>query len=115
MIWFAAGMAGLLAGVAAVRLLVQPPSGLRLTVFRPWLRDPWPRGVQEDDAARFDWSAAKGRRAAIKRGWEDIVVTPTASAATSDADPVGGVVEDLPGGAIAVEHIDAVDVHRSRH
>jgi hypothetical protein len=71
MLWFVAGLAGLVAGIAAVRLLVQPPSGLRLTFFRPWQGDPWPRGVQEDDDARFDWSGPKRRRAAIRLGWEE--------------------------------------------
>ena len=115
MIWFVAGMAGLLAGVAAIRLLVQPPSGLRLTVFRPWLRDPWPRGVQEGDVARFDWSAAKRRRAAIERGWEDIVVTPNDAGVTTDLDPTEIAVEELSGGAVAVEHIDPGSVHQRPH
>jgi hypothetical protein len=98
MIWFVAGMAGLLAGIAAVRLLVQPPSGLRLTVFRPWREDPWPRGVQEDDDARFDWEGpAKRRRAAIRLGWEE------------------RTMEELPSADVSVEPIDPGHVHRRPH
>ena len=98
MIWFVAGMAGLLAGIAAVRLLVQPPSGLRLTVFRPWRGDPWPRGVQEDDDARFDWDGpAKRRRAAIRLGWEE------------------RAMEELPAADVTVEPIDPGHVHRRPH
>ena len=96
MIWFVAGIAGLLAGVAAVRLLVQPPSGLRLTVFHPWRGDPWPRGVQEDDDARFDWSGPKRRSAAIRLGWEENAVGEDAA------------------GSVTVEPLDPGPVHRRR-
>jgi len=112
MIWFVAGMAGLLAGITAVRLLVQPPTKLRLTVFRPWRGDPWPRGVQEDDDARFDWSAAKRRRAAIKVGREDIVVVPATTDTTSDPDRIEIAVDELAGGTVPVEPLDPGHVHR---
>jgi hypothetical protein len=71
--------------------------------------------MQEDNDARFDWSGPKRRRAAIKLGWEDIVVTPTDADATTDADPTEIAVEELPGGAVAVEHIDPGSVHQRPH
>jgi hypothetical protein len=113
MVWFVAGMTGLLAGVAAVRFLIQPPTRLRLTVFRPWRGDPWPQGVQEEDGARFDWEGpAKRRRAAIRLGWEDIVVTPTSSDVTDGPDPIGSTVEELAGAGVMVEPLDPGHVHR---
>jgi hypothetical protein len=115
MLWFVAGLAGLVAGIAAVRFLVQPPSGLRLTVFRPWRGDPWPRGIQEDDDARFDWSGPKRRRAAIRLGWEDAAVWPATVDVPTDADPVEIAVEDLPDGTVRLEPLDPGQVHRPSH
>ena len=114
MVWFVAGMAGLLAGVAALRLWIQPPSGLRLTVFRPWRGDPWPRGVQESDAARFDWDAsAKRRRAALDAHRSDIIAQASVES-DGELDVSAGPVEELAGGAVVVEHLADIDIHRPR-
>ena len=92
-----ASMAGFVAGIAGVKFLIQPASSLRLDVFRPWRADPWPRGVQEDDEVRFDWSATK---------------RPVSA---SVADPADVTTEDLPDGAVVVEHLGAVSVYHPRH
>ncbi len=116
MIWMVAAMVGLVAGVAGLKFLLHPASGLRLNVFRPWQGDPWPRRVQEEDGVRFDWSAAaRLRRAKLRPDWSDLVVTPTAPDTNIDPDPVTGTLEDLPGGAVDVDHLDAIEIHRPRH
>jgi hypothetical protein len=115
MLWMVAGMAGLLAGIAAVRFLIQPASGLRLTAFRPWRGDAWPRGVQEDDDARFDWDGpAKRRRAAIRLGWEDIVVVPVTGDA-GETEAIGLTIEDMADEAVVVEPLEPGHVQRRSH
>jgi hypothetical protein len=116
MFWMVAAMVGLVAGVAGVKFLLNPASGLRLSVFRPWQGDPWPRGVQEEDGVRFDRSAAaRLRRAALRPDWNDIMVAPSSSETTIDPDPIGIAFEELPGGAVVADQLDAVEIHRPRH
>ena len=115
MFWMVAAMVGLVGGVAGLKFLLHPASGLRLNVFRPWQGDPWPRGVQEEDGVRFDWSAAaRLRRAALRPDWSDIVVAPSASDTTIDPDPIASALEELPGGAVVADQVDAVEIHRPR-
>ena len=48
-----------------VGLWIARSTELGLSIFRPyWGRDPWPRGVQEDDDVRFDWSRGPSAAAA---------------------------------------------------
>ena len=116
MIWMVAAMVALVAGVASVRLLLHPASGLRINIFRPWQGDPWPRGVQEENEVRFDWAApARLRRAALLPDWSDIVVTPTTPDPVDETIVTAGPVEELSGGSVVVEHLEGVDVHRPRH
>ena len=116
MIWIVAAMVALVAGVAGVRLLLHPASGLRINIFRPWQRDPWPRGVQEENEVHFDWAApARLRRAALRPDWSEIIVTPATQERVEESVSSSGPVEELPGGAVVVEHLDGVDVHRPRH
>jgi hypothetical protein len=115
LIWVVGSMVGFVAGIVGVKFLLQPASSLRLNVFRPWRGDPWPQGVQEDYDARFVWSAARKRRTPIVPSWDDIIVTPSMAQGDVDPDPADMAPQELPDGAVMVEHLRSVDVHHPRH
>jgi hypothetical protein len=115
LIWIIAPMAGFAAGIAAVKLLLLRPARQMRVDIRPWRGDPWPRGVQEEYDIRFDLSAGRKRRTPIAPTWSDIVVTPTDTDAQVDPEPPDITAEELPGGAVVVEHLGSVSIHHPHH
>jgi hypothetical protein len=98
----ALSIAGLLAGIVAVRVLLGPPGGLGIGLFTPYRGDPWPHGVQEDDDAHFVWT--RRRRTVVWQGTTVVVPLPI-SEATMSADESGdGVVPVQPVDGIEVRH-----------
>ncbi len=111
-IYIAAAMAGFLAAIGGLKWFFQPARSLRLSVFRPYRGDPWPRGVQEDDSVRYDWSSFGRRRVPIHPTWGDLAVSPAGVAAVDDPEPGTFDVEELAGQAVEVEPLHAT-VHRA--
>jgi hypothetical protein len=90
---------------------------LGLGVFRPWRGDPWPRGVQEDDDARFSWVA---RPRYDPTAPEPPVGRPAPRVATPDR-PAGvpmeirtgapAEIEDLPVGSTSTTRVARIEIH----
>lgn len=110
-VYIVLAVAGFLAGIVGIKLLLEPANALRLTIFRPYRRDAWPQGVQEDDSVRYDWSAIGRRRAPIHPTWTDIVVSPAAGKPTIATEPGDFGLEELTGESVAVEPVDPT-IHR---
>jgi hypothetical protein len=83
---------------------------LEISFFRPWRGDPWPRGVQEDDDARFNWAVP-----------EPVMVLPlveppahasrrSRDESRSKASGPSAVVEDLPRGSVETVRLDDIRV-----
>ena len=76
---------------------------LKLSLFRPYVGDPWPIGVQEDDDFHFKWTPAEASPS------EDV-------ADGQDDGPLDGSTwTDLPGGSVPFERVGDIHVHRLHH
>lgn len=113
-LYVVAALVGLVVGVWGLRFILEPARTLNLTIFRPYRSLPWPRGVQEDDSVRFNWSAAASRRVPTKPSWADVVVRPTGRPPAGDAESRDASVEEVYGETVMVEPLRAT-VHRAPH
>lgn len=52
-------LAVLVLAIVGARAWMARTADLHLSLFRPYRGDPWPRGVQEDDDVRFNWTPAR--------------------------------------------------------
>ncbi len=99
-----------------VRAALRPANALGLSLFRPYRRDGWPHGVQEDDDARFSWTAAGSSRAATgTRAPEPAPLVRARAAVGEQAAAVVAEVEDLPASSVAAIAPTGVHVRLSRH
>jgi hypothetical protein len=70
-------LAVLVGGIVGARAWMARTAHLDLGLFRPYRGDPWPRGVQEDDDVRFNWTPARrddGPGSVAVEGVDSIVV-----------------------------------------
>jgi len=87
---------------------------LGISLFRPWRGDPWPRGIQEDDDARFDWTP---RSLTEGRALDFVVDVAAETDALVDSwtGPTPWIDDDAAtGAAVTLERLDRVEVHRAR-
>lgn len=97
----------------AGKLILAGAYGLGLGVFRPYRGLAWPRGVQEDDDARFSWHA-RPEAAARRDDRRDPGVRPVRSVTQRAFDPAATPTFEDSAGAVDVEPLGRVNVHRAR-
>ena len=100
----ALSMAGLVAGIVALRVLLGPPRGLGIGLFTPYRGDPWPHGVQEDDDVHFAWT--RRRRTVVWQGTTVVVPLPV-SETNVGAEESGDAV-------VPVQPVNGIEVRRPR-
>jgi hypothetical protein len=79
------------------KVALEPSNRLRISVFRPYRGDPWPIGVQEDDDARFAWTAVETVDAEIR---------PDPWAGLDEVEPA--TVEDVIHATVDVEVVHPI-------
>ncbi len=110
----------LLAGAIAVgvifvlgKLAMVPANRLGVSVFRPYRGDPWPRGVQEDDDARFSWTRRSdaSQVAEPEDALEHVAMRPPRPARPEPETPG---FEEIEGPTLDVQPLARDGVHRAR-
>lgn len=86
--------------ISGVRAWLARTADLKLSLFQPYRRDPWPHGVQEDDDFRFNWApaAATAFVTVFEVGMANVdgsVDVDTVTDLTHEAS-----VEEAPGGSL---------------
>ena len=99
-----------------VDLALRPAAELKLSLFRPYRRDPWPIGVQEDDDLRFRWRTALATASGAAPVPWTIADREGRRTPPPEAPMAAGVItiEDVAAGAVATQRPGRVTVHRPR-
>jgi len=105
-------LAGVLLTIACARTWLARTADLNLSLFRPYRGDPWPRGVQEDDDFRFNWTPATASASATVVGAAvGNLIGGVEHESVVDLTEAGRV-EDVHGGSVASERVDRIRVRR---
>ena len=114
LIYMGAALAGFVMALRGLELIFAPPAKtLKLTIFRPYRRDAWPQGVQEEDSVRFDFSGPKPPAPPIVPAYGDIVANSVADVSATEAVSETAI-EETTKESVMVEPLHG-EVHRAPH
>ena len=114
LIYMGAALAGFVMALRGLEFIFAPPTKtLKLTIFRPYRRDAWPQGVQEEDSVRFDLSGPKPPAPPIVPAYGDIVANSVADVSSTEA-PSEAAIEETTKESVVVEPLHG-EVHRAPH
>jgi len=99
--------------LAVGKLAMIPANRLGVSLFHPYRGDPWPRGVQEDDDARFSWTRRPDASQAPEPedALEHVAMRPPRPARP---DPETPGFEEIEGPTLDVQPLARDGVHRAR-
>jgi hypothetical protein len=98
--------------ISGVRAWLARTADLKLSLFQPYRRDPWPHGVQEDDDFRFNWAppAEAASVTAFEVGMPNIGGTVDVGPTTDLTGEAS--VEEASGSSVPLERPRNISVRR---
>ncbi len=98
--------------LALGKLALIPANRLGVSVFRPFRGDPWPKGVQEDDDAKFSWTRRQDPTDTTEPddNLEHVAFRPPRAA---PRDPETPGFEEIAGPDVDVQPLARDGVHRA--
>ena len=115
LIYMGAALAGFVMALRGLELIFAPPTKtLKLTIFRPYRRDAWPQGVQEEDSVRFDFSGPKPPAPPIVPAYGDIVANSVRRCVLRRRLASEAAIEETTKESVVVEPLHG-EVHRAPH